>query len=313
MQWTRSETLALAQQSCTHCYGLGLRPGRAGVSTPCNCVFRAIFRACHARFRQCASKEKYISRVSLEANPGRQRRSVWGLKNEEFMADFCLVSKRTLDELQHKIFTNHFLLGADWKLCCRKLGMERGAFFHEVYRIEQKLGRTFRELEPLHSSLWTNTSIALAAGKPWHSHLSQPQLTARRMESKWLNFRQGEPHRIYPVLRKQQRKGARSRSRTRLVSARHHVSWSKTEGERCRARCKKVRSRSPHSAASSPSSICKRWFSNSESARLNLLLTAPKRMSLAAKTSLLTRAATRAPAHMTHGSTVEKTEAPSRR
>jgi hypothetical protein len=148
MQWTRSETLALAQQSCTHCYGLGLRPGRAGVSTPCNCVFRAIFRACHARFRQCASKEKYISRVSLEANPGRQRRSVWGLKNEEFMADFCLVSKRTLDELQYKIFTNHFLLGADWKLCCRKLGMERGAFFHEVYRIEQKLGRTFRELEP---------------------------------------------------------------------------------------------------------------------------------------------------------------------
>jgi hypothetical protein len=148
MQWTRSETLALAQQSCTHCYGLGLRPGRAGVSTPCNCVFRAIFRACHARFRQCASKEKYISRVSLEANPGRQRRSVWGLKNEEFMADFCLVSRRTLDENQYKIFTNHFLLGADWKLCCRKLGMDRGAFFHEVYRIEQKLGRTFRELEP---------------------------------------------------------------------------------------------------------------------------------------------------------------------
>src|SRR5947208_8937664 len=64
------------------------------------------------------------------------------------MADFCLVSRRTLDENQYRIFTNHSLLGADWKLCCRKLGMERGAFFHEVYRIEQKLGRTFRELEP---------------------------------------------------------------------------------------------------------------------------------------------------------------------
>src|SRR3954466_4507667 len=143
MQWTRSETLALAQQSCTHCYGLGLRPGRSGVSTPCNCVFRAIFRACHARFRQCSSKEKYVSRVSLEANPGRQRRSVWGLKNEEFMADFCLVSKRTLDGRQYKIFVAHYLLGADWKLCCRKFGMDRGSFFHEIYRIEQKLGRTF--------------------------------------------------------------------------------------------------------------------------------------------------------------------------
>ena len=148
MQWTRSETLALAQQSCTHCYGLGLRPGRSGVSTPCNCVFRAIFRACYARFRQCTSKEKYVSRVSLESNPGRQRRSVWGLKNEEYIADFCLVSRRTLDEGQYQIFKYHFLLGADWKICCRKLGLERGEFFHEVYRVEQKLGRTFRELEP---------------------------------------------------------------------------------------------------------------------------------------------------------------------
>ena len=148
MLWTRSETLALAQQSCTYCYGLGLRPGRAGVSTPCNCVFRAIFRACYVRFRQCAYKEKYISRVSLEANPGRQRKSVWGLKNEEYIADFCLVSRRALDESQYTIFKYHFLLGADWKLCCRKLNMDRGTFFHELYRIEQKLGRTFRELEP---------------------------------------------------------------------------------------------------------------------------------------------------------------------
>lgn len=148
MQWTRSETLALAQQSCTYCLGLGLRPGRAGVSTPCNCVFRAIFRACYARFRECTLKEKYISRVSLEANPGRQRKSVWGLKNEEYIADFCLISRRTLNDYEHRIFRYHFLLAADWKLCCRKLNMDRGSFFHDVYRIQQKLGRTFRELEP---------------------------------------------------------------------------------------------------------------------------------------------------------------------
>lgn len=148
MQWTRSETLALAQQSCTFCYGLGLRPGRGGVSTPCNCVFRAIFRACYARFRQCATKEKYISRASLESNSGKQRKSVWGMKNEEYMADFVLVSRRTLSEAEYILFKFHFLLGADWKLCCRKLNLDRGTFFHEVYRIQQKLGRTFRELEP---------------------------------------------------------------------------------------------------------------------------------------------------------------------
>jgi hypothetical protein len=148
MEWTRSETLVLAQQSCIFCYGLGLRQGRSGASKPCNCVFRAIFRACYARFRQCASKEKYVSRVSLEANPGRHRKSVWGLKNEEYIADFVLVSRRTLSDYEFVIFKYHFLLGADWNLCCKKLKLDRGEFFHEVYRIQQKLGRTFRELEP---------------------------------------------------------------------------------------------------------------------------------------------------------------------
>ena len=70
------------------------------------------------------------------------------MKNEEYIADFCLVSRRTLDEAQYRIFRFHYLLGADWKLCCRRLNMDRGTFFHEIYRIEQKLGRTFRELEP---------------------------------------------------------------------------------------------------------------------------------------------------------------------
>jgi hypothetical protein len=64
------------------------------------------------------------------------------------VADFCLVSRRTLDEQQYRLFKFHFLLGADWKLCCRRLNFDRGEFFHEVYRIQQKLGRAFRELEP---------------------------------------------------------------------------------------------------------------------------------------------------------------------
>jgi hypothetical protein len=93
-------------------------------------------------------KEKHISRVSLESNPGRQRKNVWGMKNEEFMADFILVSRRSLNDYEYTLFKYHFLLGADWKLCCRKLNIDRGTFFHEVYRIQQKLGRTFRELEP---------------------------------------------------------------------------------------------------------------------------------------------------------------------
>jgi len=46
------------------------------------------------------------------------------------------------------LFRYHFLLGASWKLCTRKLEIDRGNFYHSVYRIEQKLGRAFRETEP---------------------------------------------------------------------------------------------------------------------------------------------------------------------
>jgi len=89
-----------------------------------------------------------MSRVSLEANPARERKAIWGRKDEEYVADFCLVTRRVLSDSEYRIFKFHFLLRADWKLCCRRLGMDRGNFFHAVYRIQQRLGRVFRELEP---------------------------------------------------------------------------------------------------------------------------------------------------------------------
>jgi hypothetical protein len=70
------------------------------------------------------------------------------LKNEEYTADFCLVSRRALSPEDYRIFKFHFLLGADWKLCCRRLGIDRGSFYHAVYRIQEKLGRIYRELRP---------------------------------------------------------------------------------------------------------------------------------------------------------------------
>ncbi|MEP7353974.1 MAG: hypothetical protein ABI824_12145 [Acidobacteriota bacterium] len=93
-------------------------------------------------------QERHLSKVSLEPHAGRNRPGGWGRKDEEYIADFTLVARRTLTEEEHRLFRYHFLLGADWKLCSRKLGMDRGNFFHAVYRIEQKLGKTFRELEP---------------------------------------------------------------------------------------------------------------------------------------------------------------------
>ena len=149
MEWNRSDLGLLALASCTTCRGCGVRREKRGQPIPCGCALRTIFRACHARFRECATRGKYRSRISFERNPsGRTNRGMWARPEEEYMADFVLVSRRHLDPWHYRIFKFHFLLGADWKLCCRRLLMSRGNFYHAVYRIEETLGRVFYELEP---------------------------------------------------------------------------------------------------------------------------------------------------------------------
>ena len=147
--WNRSETIALAKENCALCQGVGLRCStKTGTEVPCKCVLRSIFRACYSRFRHCVEKEKHMSQARLAIIGGKDRRQVWGRRDEEYIADFSLIAKRILSESEYRLFRFHFLLGADWRLCCRRLNMDRGSFFHDVYRIQQKLGRVFRELEP---------------------------------------------------------------------------------------------------------------------------------------------------------------------
>ena len=95
MEWTQSDTLALAAVNCAHCNGTGLVNLKKGSENPCKCVFRAIFRACYARFVECSTKEKHLSHVRLERSPSGGR-VTWGRKDEEYAADFFLVTKRTL-------------------------------------------------------------------------------------------------------------------------------------------------------------------------------------------------------------------------
>ena len=148
MIWNRSTVIGLAKASCAFCQGHGMHPTRQQSDTPCRCVFRAIFRACYNRFRECAVNGERTSTITLEFCNGREGRRTYSRKSEEYMADFCLVSRRVLDDFENRIFRYHFLLGADWQLCCRQMGIDRGTFFHAVYDIEQKLGQAFAELEP---------------------------------------------------------------------------------------------------------------------------------------------------------------------
>ncbi|MBI1896328.1 MAG: hypothetical protein HYZ57_00515 [Acidobacteria bacterium] len=87
-------------------------------------------------------------RVDLERNAGADGRIYYGRKNQEYVADFCLVARRSLTPGEYRVFKYRYLLGADWRLCSKRLKIDRGTLFHIIYRIEQRLGRTFRELEP---------------------------------------------------------------------------------------------------------------------------------------------------------------------
>ena len=149
MEWNRSELFFLAQRSCTLCGGTGARDLHQTDPTPCGCVYRAAFRACFERFRLCIERGRRVSRASLEQmGCGRSSRVTWSRKDEEFIADFELVSRRYLDPWHYRVFRYFFILGADWKLCSRRLGIDRGNFFHAVYRVEERLGKVFAELEP---------------------------------------------------------------------------------------------------------------------------------------------------------------------
>ena len=148
MQWDRSNTIGMATETCKYCEGNGTRVVYKTKASPCNCVFRAIFRACLTRFRDCAAIGAAFGTVSWEFCSGPGGRRVYSRKQEEYMADFCLVSRRALDAEDHRLFRFYFLLGADWQLCARQLKMDRGNFFHAIYRIERTLGRTFCEILP---------------------------------------------------------------------------------------------------------------------------------------------------------------------
>jgi hypothetical protein len=146
MQWNRSHAIGLALASCSLCDGQGMRDIRRGAERPCDCVYRAIFRACYNRFRDFASEGAQSGTVSLECTHGPIGYRMYSRKRD--MADFCLVTRRALGESDYRLFRYTFLLGADWKLCCRRLNIDRGTFFHRLYRIEERLGRVYAELQP---------------------------------------------------------------------------------------------------------------------------------------------------------------------
>lgn len=66
----------------------------------------------------------------------------------DYICDFTLIGRRTAEGLDARLFELHFIEGHEWPYCSMRLGINRGNFFHRVYRVKEILGRAYAETEP---------------------------------------------------------------------------------------------------------------------------------------------------------------------
>ncbi len=148
MDWSNRELEFLAQPTCSLCRGEGRSRDKRGRCRPCRCALRSIFRACYARFRTLIESERNLSHVSFDRNPRGAQRGAWGRKKEEYIADFEIIARRTLDPWHYRFFRYHHVLGADVALCARRLGVSRAAAYHALYHVESLLGLAYVTTQP---------------------------------------------------------------------------------------------------------------------------------------------------------------------
>lgn len=149
--WTHESVAGLFKPLCVRCKNSGLLTAYKQ-KIPCGCVTRAIFRACWRKWKDIhangISLRSSLLRMTQPSGPVNSPHPT-SRNHEEFCADFELIAKRTLtDPFEYAVFRLHFLQDKECLECCQRLSINRGTFWHSVFRIEQKLGRAFRETEP---------------------------------------------------------------------------------------------------------------------------------------------------------------------
>jgi hypothetical protein len=144
----RGIALALAKRECIYREGTGMLS-----RSICNCVYREAFRHCFRMFFKLEQEPKFLSRVDLTRDGPRGSRSTSdGLHNFNFSRPKRRVLRRLLsDDQAHaerrrvESFQAPLPGRRDMEMCCQQLKIDRGPFFHAVYRIQNKLGRAYIE------------------------------------------------------------------------------------------------------------------------------------------------------------------------
>ena len=150
LDWAREYNM-LASHSCATCQGSGLSLSRDTASL-CACVCRRIFGAMIDRYQQYHAEANHTECSMPKAAQNSKYTSdgsrTWCRPREEYCADVWLLAKRILDAEHFKVFALHFIECREWRECSRRMHVDKGRFFHCVYRVMVQVGRAAVELRP---------------------------------------------------------------------------------------------------------------------------------------------------------------------
>jgi hypothetical protein len=134
----------VARGGCDICFGFGEVRRPDWSLRVCGCAYRGILRACWDQERKV--RESLVAGSALlfiEPVAGYG----WALnyKTIEYRVDFAGVIERVLPPAERLLWRLHCEEGRPWFECGPRLGMNRGNFFHALYRMQERLGRGLLE------------------------------------------------------------------------------------------------------------------------------------------------------------------------
>jgi hypothetical protein len=151
--------VALSKPSCRRCAGLGAIRTRQGYRT-CACVLRRVFRACLTSYHHCEASMGPAGAVQYERVGHAQGRCaiVASFKRAEYAADFILLARRVLAHrpVELAVFDTYHVGDLEWRVAVPRVNrtlhpprpLNRGSFFHAVYRAEGLIGAAIVSSEP---------------------------------------------------------------------------------------------------------------------------------------------------------------------
>jgi hypothetical protein len=129
-------TLA-ADPRCTQCRGTGRR------KVVCGCCFRRAFRQCLDNYKAAAIRLACCGEVPVLELVGSGVSA--GIKRAEYVADWERIAATSLARGQQKLLRLHFIEERRWQDCLVPLDLDKGEFWHEAYRVQERMGKALAE------------------------------------------------------------------------------------------------------------------------------------------------------------------------